>query len=264
MSEKSQNTEIHNSAIVAKSAVIGQGVKIGPYAVVGPQVVLEDHVEVGPHAVVDRRTRVGARSKISAFASIGALPQDLKYRGEDTELIIGTDNQFREYANVSIGTAGGGSKTVIGNNNLFMVYTHVAHDCVVGNNCIFANSVALAGHVHVDDHAVLGGLSAVHQFCRIGSLAMIAGGAMVVQDVPPFVMVHGDRAVPNGLNVVGLRRAGTKAEELAAVKSMYRLLFNENLTVDDAIARMQAEVPDSKWRQAFIDFLGKSERGVCR
>jgi len=239
-------TQIHPTAIVHKGAEFGVGVRIGPYAVIGPKVKLGDGVDVGPHCVIDRRTNIGPRTSVSAFASIGSLPQDLKYRGEDTELVIGSDNMFREYANISIGTEGGGGITRIGDKNLFMVYTHVAHDSRIGNQCIFANSVAIAGHVHIDDFAVLGGLSAVHQFCRIGTMAMIAGGAMVVQDVPPFCMVHGDRATPNGLNVVGLRRAGVTGEQLTAIKSMYRLLYSENLTVEDAIARMKEDLPTSK------------------
>jgi len=263
MGERS-DTEIHPTAIVHKGAELGAGVKVGPYTVIGANVVLHDGVEIGPHCVIDRRTVIGPRTRVSSFASIGALPQDLKYRGEDTELVIGADNMFREYSNISIGTEGGGGKTVIGDKNLFMVYTHVAHDSVIGNHCIFANSVAVAGHVHIDDYAVLGGLSAVHQFCRIGGLAMIAGGAMVVQDVPPYCMVQGDRAAPNGLNVVGLRRAGIKAEDLTAVKAMYRLLYNESLTVDDAILRVESDLPASTWRTNFVDFLRKSERGVCR
>ena len=255
---------IHPTALIHKGAEFGVGVNIGPYAVIGPNVKLHDEVEIGPHCVVDRKVTIGARTKVSSFASIGALPQDLKYRGEDTELVIGVDNLFREYSNISIGTEGGGGRTTIGDRNLFMVYTHVAHDSVIGNSCIFANSVAIAGHVHVDDFSVLGGLSAVHQFCRIGSMAMIAGGAMVVQDVPPYCMVQGDRATPNGLNVVGLRRAGCKPEELTAIKSMYRMLYNENLTVEDAIIRMEADLPASQWRAKFVEFLQKSERGVCR
>ena len=255
---------IHPTALIHKGAEFGVGVNIGPYAVIGPNVKLHDEVEIGPHCVVDRKVTIGARTKVSSFASIGALPQDLKYRGEDTELVIGVDNLFREYSNISIGTEGGGGRTTIGDRNLFMVYTHVAHDSVIGNSCIFANSVAIAGHVHVDDFSVLGGLSAVHQFCRIGSMAMIAGGAMVVQDVPPYCMVQGDRATPNGLNVVGLRRAGCKPEELTAIKSMYRMLYNENLTVEDAIIRMEADLPASHWRAKFVEFLQKSERGVCR
>ena len=257
-------TNIHPTALVAKGAELGRDVTIGPYAVVGPKVVLGDDVVVGAHAVLDLKTTVGARTRISPFASIGSGPQDLKFKGEETTLEIGEDNQFREYSNVSVGTAVGGGKTVIGSRNLFMVSTHIAHDCIVGNDCIVANGVAVAGHVIMGDRAVLGGLSAIHQFCRIGSLAMIAGGAMVTQDVPPFTMVHGDRAVPNGLNVLGIKRAGLGTDGLNAIKTMYRLLFHENLTVEDAIQRILNEVPASPQRQEFVEFLKSSERGVCR
>jgi len=255
---------IHPSAVISPGAEIAKNVGIGAFAVIGPKVKLSEGVRVGAHAVVDGRTTIGPRTRISPFASIGSIPQDLKYHGEDAELIIGAENQFREYCNVSIGTEGGGGKTVIGSRNLFMVYTHIAHDCVIGDDCIAANGVAMAGHVHVGDRAVLGGLSAIHQFCRIGTMAMIAGGAMVSQDVPPFTMVHGNRAVPNGLNAIGIKRAGLGTEGLAGIKNMYRLLYSENLTVEDAVTLILAEVPAAPWRDVFVEFLRKSERGVCR
>lgn len=263
-STSARGTTIHPAAIVDPHAELGRNVVIGPFAVIGPNVRLGDDVQVGPSAVIDGRTTIGARTRISAFASIGSKPQDLKYRGEETALEIGEENQFREYSNISIGTAGGGGVTKIGNRNLFMVYSHIAHDCRIGNDCIFVNSVAIAGHVQVGDHSVFGGLSAAHQFCRIGDLAMIAGGAMVTQDVPPYCMVQGDRAAPNGLNVVGLRRAGITGEEFTAVKTMYRMLYNENLALSDTVARIETEVPESKYRNVFVEFLRKSERGVCR
>jgi len=257
-------SEVHSTAIIHPGAKIGAQVKIGPYAVIGPKVTLMDRVEVMSHAVVDGRTVVGEGTRIWPFASVGSTPQDLKYRGEDSELHIGKNNMIREYCNISLGTEGGGNKTVIGDGNLFMCFTHVAHDCMIGNECIFANGATLAGHVIVSDKTVLGGLSAVHQFCRLGELSMIAGGAMVAQDVPPFCMVHGDRATINGLNVVGLRRLGLKDERMEAVKTMYRLLYKENLTLDDAKAAIARDVMESRERSVFLGFLNESSRGVVR
>lgn len=257
-------TNIHATAIVAKGAEIGAGVEIGPYSVIGAHVRIGAGTRIGAHVVIEGRTTMGERNLISSFSSIGSRPQDLKFKGEDTALEIGDDNMLREYCNVSLGTEGGGGKTVIGHKNLFMVYTHVAHDCVVGNQVIAANCVALAGHVEVQDGAVLGGLSAVHQFCRVGRLSMTAGGAMVTQDIVPYGMVHGDRARINGLNVVGLRRLGVKNDELKAIKDMYRLVFDENLTLEDAIAKIEQDVADSTYRSEWLAFLRKGERGLCR
>ncbi len=259
-----RQTQIHPTAIVNKGAHIGVGVDIGPYAVIGSKVVIGDGCTIGAHGVIEGRTSIGRDNLISAFASIGSRPQDLKYKNEDTELVIGDRNMFREYCNVSLGTEGGGGRTVIGDSGLFMVYTHVAHDCRIGNNVIVANGVALAGHVEVGDGAVLGGLSAVHQFCRVGRLSMTAGGAMVTQDIVPYGMVHGDRARINGLNVIGLRRLGVKAEEMRAIKDMYRLVFEENLTLDTAVSRIRDEIADSVYKSDWLAFLAKGERGLCR
>lgn len=257
-------TKIHATAIIEKGAQLGADVEIGPYAVIGSKVQIGDGTRVGAHVVIEGRTTIGARNLISSFASVGSRPQDLKFKGEDTALTIGDDNMFREYCNISLGTEGGGGNTKVGNGNLFMVYTHIAHDCVIGNRVIAANSVALAGHVIVDDGAVLGGLSAIHQFCHIGKLAMVAGGGMVAQDVVPYGMVHGNRATMNGLNVVGLRRLGVKNEDLKAIKEMYHLVFDSQLTLADAIERVKQDVPDSPYRTDWLTFLQKGERGICR
>ena len=261
---KSNETKIHPTAIIESGAELGVGVSIGPYSIVGSKAQIGDHCRVESHVVVSGRVKIGKNNLISSFASVGSRPQDLKYRDEDSELVIGDNNMFREYSNLSLGTDGGGGKTVIGNDNLFMVSTHVAHDCQVGSRVIAANCVALAGHAIVDDGAVLGGLSAVHQFCRVGRLAMIAAGAIVTQDVVPFGMVHGDRARINGLNVVGLRRLGVKNADLQSIKSMYHLVFDSSLTLDDAITRIVKDVEDSEYRRVWLDFLKDSERGLCR
>lgn len=262
--EGGDEVKIHPTAIVEKGAQLGKGVVVGPYCVVGSKVTLGDYVHLYSHVTVSNRTHLGARSVVHQFSTIGVYPQDLKFKGEDTELIIGPENSFRQYCNVSIGSEAGGGKTVIGRRNLFMVYTHVAHDCVIADNCIFANGVSLAGHVEVQGHAVLGGHAAVHQFCKVGYRSMTGGGSMVVQDVPPFVTVQGDRATPQGLNIVGMRRAGYTAEDVRDVKDLYRLLYNENLTVEDALVRMEAEVKKSAHRDLFCDFIRASKRGVCR
>ena len=257
-------TEVHPTAIVASGAQLGQGVVIGPYCVIGPKVKIGDRARLASHVTVENRTTIGARSVVYQFATLGVVPQDLKFDGEDAELLIGEENSIRQYVNISIGSTSGGGRTVIGRRNLLMVYVHIAHDCIIGDNIVMVNGVSVAGHVTIHDRAFIGGMSGVHQFCRIGTRAIIGGGSMVVQDVPPYCLVQGDRAAPNGLNVVGLRRSGFSADTLRDLKTMYRLLYSEGLTVDDAIVRMEAETAPSVQRQSFIDFLRLSERGVCR
>jgi UDP-N-acetylglucosamine acyltransferase len=256
--------EIHPTAIVHKGAEIVKGVKIGPYCIVGPKARLGDNVQLTSHALVENRTVVGDRCVIHSFAVIGAHPQDLKFQGEDAELVIGEENSFRLYCNVAIGTQTGGGKTQIGRRNLFMSSVHVAHDCQIGDNNIVASGASVAGHVDLGSNCVVGGMVGIHQFCHVGSRAMIGGGSIVVQDVPPYTMVQGDRAVPVGLNTVGLKRAGFTSDAIKDIKTMYRLLYNESLTVEDCIKRIETEVPDSDHRRHFVGFLRSSERGVCR
>ncbi len=255
---------IHPRALVYRGAVIGQGVIIGPNALIGPKVTLGDGVEVGPGAVITGKTTIGAGTKVSPYATLGAPPQDLKYKGEETELRIGSNNRICEYVNISLGTVGGGGLTQIGSNNLIMAYTHIAHDCKIGDNCVFANGVHLAGHVEVQNNVTFGGISGGHQFCKFGERAMVAAGSIVVQDVPPYCLVQGDRARISGLNVVGLRRSDLSKDRLNDVKAMFKILFNENLTLEDAIARIRAEIPESSQRQNFLSFIENSHRGICR
>jgi UDP-N-acetylglucosamine acyltransferase len=257
-------TSVHPTAVVDPKAELGRGVFVGPFCVVGPKVKLGDGVRLLSHVLVDGRTTIGARTAVHHFASIGVAPQDIKYRGEEAELVIGEENSIRQYVNVSLGTAGGGGRTSIGRRNLLMVHCHVGHDSVIEDNCIFANGVSLGGHVQVQSHAVLGGHAAMHQFCRVGTRAMVGGGSMVVQDVPPFVMVQGDRARAMGLNVVGLRRAGYSADAVRDLKTMYRLLYSDALTVEDAVAKILEETAATPERALFVDFVKASERGVCR
>lgn len=257
-------SNIHPTALVERGAELGTGVQVGPYCIVGPKARLHDNVCLDSHVVVAGRSEIGSNTRVWPFVTIGSTPQDLKYKGEDTQVIIGKNNRLREYVNISLGTEGGGEVTRIGDDNLLMVYTHVAHDCQVGSRCIFANSAQLAGHVEIADNVVIGGMSAVHQFCKVGRLVMVAGGSMLTQDVPPFCLVHGNRAKPNGLNVVGLRRAGIKGADLSAIKLMYRATYQEDLTLDDAKVKILREVEDTAVRSNFLEFLDASERGLCR
>ena len=214
--------------------------------------------------MIEGRTTLGARNRVFQLAALGAAPQDLKYAGEPTELIIGDDNQIREFTTLHVGTAGGGGVTRIGSSCMIMATAHVAHDCQIGNGVILANGVGLAGHVRIEDHVIFGGLAAVHQFTRIGRLAFISGGSMVVMDVPPFCTAQGDRAELTGLNNVGLTRAGVSAEIVSRLKVAYRLLFRSGLTVQQAAEKVRAEVAACPEVTALVDFVTSSERGVTR
>jgi UDP-N-acetylglucosamine acyltransferase len=260
--ETAQRT-IHPTAVVDPRAELG-AVTVGPFAVVGPGVILHDGVTLDAHAVVYGPTTIGDGTRIHAFACIGGDPQDLKYDGEQTSLSVGRNNTFREYVTVNRGTVGGGGTTVIGDDNLFMASSHVAHDCNIGSGCIVANSVALAGHVVIQDRAVLGGLSAVHQYARIGRCAMIGGGAMVAQDVPPFTVAQGDRARLFGLNIIGLRRAGFDATAIELLRGAYRDLFGKGAPLRLAIERVRASDGDAPEVAELLGFLSGSSRGVCR
>lgn len=255
---------IHPTAVVDPRAELGPDVEIGPYAVVEGPVRLGARVEVQAHAIVRGDTEIGADSRIYSFACLGGDPQDLKYRGEPTRLVVGARNTFREFTTANRGTAAGHAVTRIGDDNLFMANTHVAHDCVVGNHCVFANSVAIAGHVTIQDRVVLGGLAAVHQFGRIGRCAMVGGGGMAAQDVPPFTIAQGDRARLVGLNVVGLRRAGFSREVMSALKGAYRELFQAGMPLRIAAEQVRAFYNDVPEVIEMVDFLESSQRGICR
>ncbi len=255
---------IHPTAIVDRGAELDSSVEVGPFAVIGPHVRIGAGTTVGPHAVIEGRTTIGARNRIFQLAALGAIPQDLKYQGEPTELVLGDDNQIREFTTLHIGSAGGGGVTRLGNGNLIMANAHVAHDCQLGNQVILANSVALAGHVHIGDRAIVGGLAAVHQFVRLGQLAFISGGAMVVMDVPPFCTAQGDRAALSGLNTVGLTRAGLSPEVAKHLKEAYKILFRTGLGLQAAIAQTKAQVPAGAEVAALLAFVASSERGLPR
>jgi UDP-N-acetylglucosamine acyltransferase len=256
--------KVHPTAIVEPGAQLHESAEVGPYAVIGPQVTIGADTIVGPHAVISGRTTLGLRNRVFQFASVGVVPQDLKYAGEDTELRIGNDNQIREFSTLSIGTSGGGGVTRIGDRNLFMAYSHVAHDCVVGNDCVLANSATLAGHVQLNDHITLGGLSAIHQFSRIGSYAFVAGGAMVTMDVPPYCTAQGDRAELAGLNAVGLTRGGFSEDQIRRIKECYKTLFRSKLGLNEAVATVRAELGGHSEIDLLVQFVEGSRRGITR
>src|SRR5688572_3117769 len=255
---------VHPTAVVAPGAELGAGVRIGPYAVVGPHVRIGDDTRIGPHAVVQGRTSVGVGTRIFAFASLGGPPQDLKYRGEPSRLEIGDGNAIREYVTMNPGTEAGGMVTTVGAGSLFMANAQMGHDCRVGDHVVVANSAALAGHVTVESHAIVGGLAGVHQFTRVGESAMCGAGAMVSQDVPPFCIASGDRARLFGLNLIGLRRRGMPDATVRALKRAYRLLFLEHEPMERALARARDAGETVPEVGRLLAFVAASERGVCR
>jgi UDP-N-acetylglucosamine acyltransferase len=254
---------IHPTAIIDPAAQIDDGTEIGPYCVVGPGVVIESGTVLTNHVSVAGPTRIGRDNSFFSFSSIGQRSQDLKYAGEPTHLEIGHHNSFREFCTVNRGTAPG-SKTTIGDHNNFLAYSHVAHDCTVGNHVIFSNNGTLAGHVLVEDHAVIGGLSGVHQFCRIGRHAILGGCTKIVQDVPPFMIADGNPAELRGINQVGLERRGFTAEDVRALREAYRLLCRANLNVKQACEAMREQLPPSDHLTRLLEFIEASKRGVVR
>ena len=258
-------TAIHPTAIVESGARLGEEVTIGPYCIVGPEVELGEGVSLTSHVVVAGRTIIGPNTRIYPFASIGHPPQDLKYKGEPSQLVIGANNVIREYVTMNPGTEGGGMVTQVGNNGLFMIGAHVAHDCKIGNHVIMANNATLAGHVEVGDWAILGGLSAVHQFVRVGHHAMIGGMSGVEHDVIPYGSVMGDRARLSGLNVVGLKRRRFSRENIHALRTAYRLLFAQEGAMAERLADVEAMFGDNKPVMDIVNFIRfDSSRAMCQ
>jgi UDP-N-acetylglucosamine acyltransferase len=255
---------VHPTAVVAPSAELGAGCAVGPYAVVGERVRLEPGCSVGAHAHLAGPMTAGKDCRFHPFVSVGTDPQDLKYRGEPTELVIGEGNTFREFVTVNRGTAGGGGVTRIGDGNLFMAYAHVAHDCRVGSRTIFANAATLAGHVDVEDDATVGAFSGVHQFCRVGRHAFIGGYSVITQDALPFVKSVGNRAEAYGVNVVGLERKGFSPDRIAALKRACRLLFQSGLNTTQALERIESEIRGSEDVDYLVAFIRSSERGIIK
>lgn len=257
--------EIHSTAVVDPGAELGEGVRIGSYSVIGPDVVLADGCIIHSHVVLGGRTRVGARTEIFPFASIGLRPQDLKYRGEPSELIIGSETVIREHVTMNPGTEGGGMVTRVGDRCLFMVGTHIGHDCEVGDGVIMANNATLAGHVRIHDYAVLGGLSAVHQFVRIGRSAMVGGVTGVERDVIPFGSVMGDRARLSGINIIGMKRRGHSRDDINSVRKAYRLLFASEGTLQERLQEVAEEFTDCGPVMEIVDFIREdSSRKICQ
>jgi len=256
--------KIHPTAIIAEDVQLGEGVEIGPYSIIGPDVKIGKDTVIGPHTVIDNYTQIGEGCKILQFCSIGAPPQDLKFGGEKTGVIIGNFNTIREYVSIHRGTTADTGMTVIGDHNLFMAYVHIAHNCKVGSNVIIANSTGLAGHVEVEDYAIISPLSGVHQFCRIGAHSIVGGASAVVKDIPPYTMANGNRATLFGLNLIGLQRRGFSESSIAAVKQAYRIIFRSDLLLEEALEKAKNEVEDCPEVRHFIDFIQKSKRSICR
>ena len=257
-----ENQGVHATAIVDPSAQLGEGVHVGPYSVIGPSVVIGAGTRLGPHVFVERNTTIGADCRIHAGAVLGSDPQDLKFGGEDTHLVVGDRTVIREYATLNRGTAALG-RTQIGADCLLMSYSHVAHDCMLGDHVIISNAVNMGGHVAIGDWAIVGGLTAIHQFVRIGPHAFVGGAARVQKDVPPYVKAAGSPLALYGLNSVGLQRRGFSDAVRAELKKAYRLLFNSTYNVSQALERARAELQPSAEVDAFLSFIEESERGVA-
>ncbi len=256
---------IHPTAVVHPDAELAPDVVVGPFTLVGPGVRLASGVILGAHVTVDRDTEIGAGTRVDHHVALGGDPQDRKHdNGVRTVLRIGSGNVFREFSTAHRGSSGGTRETVIGDGNYFMANSHVAHDCVVGSDTTFANSAAIAGHVHVEDGAVLGGLCAVHQHCRVGRLAMIGGGAMCAQDVPPFALAQGDRARLYGLNIIGLKRSGMDDATVSALKDAWKLMFTGELPWRTALSRVEDTWGTVAPVAELLRFVRASTRGVCR
>ena len=256
---------IHPTAIIADGAQIADDVEIGAYSIIGANVSIGSGTWVGPHVVIEGHTTIGKNNRIFQFCSLGAIPQDKKYAGEPTRLEIGDGNTIREFCTFNIGTAQDVGVTRLGNNNWIMAYVHLGHDCQIGDNTIFANNATLGGHVHVGDWVILGGFTSVHQFCHIGDHAMTAFSSAVAQDVPPYVMAHGNRAVPAGINAEGLKRRGFSPEQIRTVRNAYKSLYRKGLGFDEARAEIEAEAATGKQElDAFVRFFAAANRGIIR
>jgi UDP-N-acetylglucosamine acyltransferase len=251
-------------ALVSPEARLASDVQVGPFSVIGPGVSIGPRTVIGPHVVINGPTSIGADNKVFQFASLGDAPQDKKYQGEPTRLEIGDRNVFREYTTANRGTTHDEGVTRIGSDNLFMVYSHVAHDCLVGNNTVFANCAALAGHVEIGDWVIIGGLAAVHQFTKVGAHAFLGGGSVVTRDVPPYVMVSGYPAVPHAVNAEGLKRRGFSTEQIRNIRDAYRVLYRSDLRLVEALERLEPLAARHPEIRAFVDFIHRSTRSLVR
>ena len=251
-------------AVIEAGAKLAADVEVGPFAIIGANVEIGPRCRIGPHSIVTGHTKLGAGNQVFQFASIGDAPQDKKYAGEPTRLEIGERNVFREFVTVNRGTTHDEGATRIGSDNLFMAYTHIAHDCRVGNHVVMANVATLAGHVEIGDHVIMGGLSAVHQFCKIGAHAFIANNAAVTRDVPPYVMAVGQPAEPHSVNATGLSRRGFTPEQVRNVKSAFRVLYRSELPLEEALAKLREAAATQPEVATFVEFIGRSTRSLVR
>ncbi|MEN6374951.1 MAG: acyl-ACP--UDP-N-acetylglucosamine O-acyltransferase [Smithella sp.] len=255
---------IHPTAIVAPDAELGEGVEIGPYSIIGRDVKIGNNTIIGPHAVIDDFTQIGENCHIFQFTSVGAPPQDLKFAGEKTRVVIGNFNTIREFVTIHRSTTSDIGVTLLGDHNLIMAYCHVAHNCKLGNNIVMSNGATLGGHTHIEDYAIIGGLTGVHQFSRIGAHCIVGGASGVNKDVPPYTTAAGNHAKLFGLNLIGLKRRGFSEETINALKKAYRIIFRSRLLLNAAIEKVEAEVGDFPEVRHFVNFIKESERGVCR
>ena len=256
--------KIHPTAIISADAQLEDGVEIGPYTIIGSDVKIGKNTVIGPHTVIDNFTHIGENCHIFQFCSIGAPPQDLKFGGEKTRVIIGNFNTIREFVTIHRSTTADIGVTMIGDQNLIMAYAHVAHNCKLGSHIVMANAATLAGHVLVEDHAIISGLTGVHQFCRVGAHCMVGGCSAAVKDVPPYTIAQGNHAKLFGLNLIGLKRRGFSDRTIKAISDVYRIIFRSKLRLKDAIKKAEAEVEDVPEAKHFIKFIKEAERGICR
>lgn len=255
---------IHATAIIHSKAELDDGVEVGPYCIIGEDVKIGRHTKIRSHVTIEGFTQIGEASHIYQFVSIGAPPQDLKFRGEKSNVIIGDNNTIREFVTINRGSSLGGGETRVGNNNLLMAYCHVAHDCQIGDNVVMANAATLAGHIEIEDFAIIGGLVAIHQFVRVGTYAIIGGASAVSKDVPPYLMAVGNRAKLFGLNSTGLKRNKFSDTAINNLKRAYKILFRSGLILSKALEKVRLEFPDSMEVGKLVKFVEESERGICR
>src|SRR5712692_852367 len=257
-------TKIHETALVDPGAELDLDVEVGPYCIVGPKVKIGKGTRIKSHVVIEGNTSLGEGNIIFQFATIGSVPQDLKYKGEDSQLIIGHHNTIREFVSLNLGTPGGRMVTRVGDHNLLMMYCHIAHDCILGNYNIIANGAALGGHVVIEDYVIVGGLVGIHQFVKVGTGVILGAGSMVVKDVAPYCNATGDRGRLRGLNLEGLKRRGFSKIQIEALKRAYRTIFRSSLRTKEALAKVRQENPRSPEIERLVGFIENSQRGICR
>ena len=251
-------------AVIDPNAKIAEGVSVGPFSVIGADVEIGEGSWIGPHVVINGPTKIGKNNKIYQFASVGEGPQDISYKGEPTRLEIGDDNIIRENCTLSRGTVKGGGLTTVGNNNFFMAYSHVAHDCHIGNHTIFANGASLGGHVDIGDYVTLGGFALIHQFVKVGAYSFCGMGCGVSKDVPPYIIISGNPAEAHGLNSIGLKRRGLSDSAIKGLREAYRIVYKSGYKLDVAVEKVKSQLPDCAEAQTFADFIANAERSIVR